>query len=179
MRLSQILGERHAESNRDRMRQIFKDVPVIYGFSSKAPLGRAAGPVLEQYLQSGGAAEIASGQPSAHLLSLFAPVSMTVVAGLTDGDVQASHRRDVCQFADDRLAPEQKLASSIGCCSETRPKCGCSSTGWSNMRRRSTQRCGIRRLSRRLWTRSPPTARRETAIWRSCATPMSSPCRRG
>jgi hypothetical protein len=109
MRLSQILGERHAESNRDRMRQIFKDVPVIYGFSSKAPLGRAAGPVLEQYLQSGGAAEIASGQPSARLLSLFAPVSMTVVAGLTDGDVQASHRRDVCQFADDRLAPEQKL----------------------------------------------------------------------
>jgi hypothetical protein len=34
---------------------------------------------------------------------------MTVVAGLTDADVQASHRRDVCQFADDRLAPEQKL----------------------------------------------------------------------
>jgi len=108
-RLSHILGERHAESNRDRMRQIFKDVPVIYGFSSKAPLGRAAGPVLEQYLQSGGAAEIASGQPSARLLSLFAPVSMTVTAGLTDADVQASHRRDVCQFADDRLAPEQKL----------------------------------------------------------------------
>ena len=109
MRLSQVLGERHAESNRDRMRQIFKDVPVIYGFSSKAPLGRAAGPVLEQYLQSGGASEIASGQPSARLLSLFAPVSMTVVAGLTDADVQISHRRDVCQFADDRLAPEQKL----------------------------------------------------------------------
>jgi hypothetical protein len=108
-RLSQILGERHAESNRDRMRQIFKDVPVIYGFSSKAPLGRAAGPVLEQYLQSGGAGEVASGKPSARLLSLFAPVSMTVVAGLTDADVQASHRRDVCQFADDRLAPEQKL----------------------------------------------------------------------
>ena len=77
MRLSQILGERHAESNRDRMRQIFKDVPVIYGFSSKAPLGRFAGPVLEQYFQNGGASEIASGQPSARLLSLFAPVSMS------------------------------------------------------------------------------------------------------
>jgi hypothetical protein len=107
--LSRILGERHAESNRDRMRQIFKDVPVIYGFSSKAPLGRYAGPVLEQYLQSGGVAEFAGGQPSGRLLSMFASVSMTTVAGLTDTDVQASHRRDVCQFADDRLTPEQKL----------------------------------------------------------------------
>src|SRR6476469_10128561 len=29
--LSRVLVERHADSNRDRMRQIFKDVPVIYG----------------------------------------------------------------------------------------------------------------------------------------------------
>src|SRR6266566_151736 len=34
-RLSRALGERHGESNRDRMRHIFKDVPLIYGFSSK------------------------------------------------------------------------------------------------------------------------------------------------
>src|SRR6202165_1588869 len=41
-RLARGLGERHGESNRDRMRHIFKDVPLIYGFSSKAPLGPAA-----------------------------------------------------------------------------------------------------------------------------------------
>src|SRR4249920_3176511 len=34
--LARMLGERHAESNRDHMRDIFKDVPVIYGFSGKA-----------------------------------------------------------------------------------------------------------------------------------------------
>ena len=55
------------------MRQIFKDVPVIYGFSSKAPLGRSAAPVLERYFQTGGAAEVASGRASGKLLTLFAP----------------------------------------------------------------------------------------------------------
>src|SRR6266700_4999132 len=48
-RMSQILSQRHGESNRDRMRLIFKDVPVIYGFSSKAPLGHSAGPMLDRY----------------------------------------------------------------------------------------------------------------------------------
>jgi hypothetical protein len=38
-RLSRSLAARHGESSRDRMRQIFKDVPAIYGFSSVAPLG--------------------------------------------------------------------------------------------------------------------------------------------
>jgi hypothetical protein len=60
-RLSRVLSERHGESNRDRMRHIFKDVPVIYGFSSKAPLGRTAGPILERYFQSGAATEVGSG----------------------------------------------------------------------------------------------------------------------
>jgi hypothetical protein len=109
-RLAQVLNERHAGSNRDRMRQIFKDVPVIYGFSSKAPLGRSAGPVLERYFQAGGAGEVASGRVSGKLLSLFAPVSMTVTAGATDRDAQAGYRSDVCRFADDRLSTEQKLA---------------------------------------------------------------------
>ena len=108
-RLAQVLNERHAESNRDRMRQIFKDVPVIYGFSSKAPLGRSAGPLLERYFQTAGAGEVASGRASAKLLSLFAPVSMTVTAGATERDSQAGYRSDVCRFADDRLSMEQKV----------------------------------------------------------------------
>src|SRR5512140_2407105 len=35
----QSLDAAHGESSRDRMRQVFKGVPVIYGFSSVAPLG--------------------------------------------------------------------------------------------------------------------------------------------
>ena len=58
------------------MRSIFKDVPVIYGFSSKAPLGPTAGAVLGRYFQSGAATDIGSGRVSAKLLNLFAPVSM-------------------------------------------------------------------------------------------------------
>jgi hypothetical protein len=107
-RLSRELSERHAESNRDRMRQIFKDVPVIYGFSAKAPLGARAGPVLERYFQAG-AGELANGRASSKLLGLFAPSSMTVAAGVRDSDPQAGYRRDVCQFSDDRLSPSQKL----------------------------------------------------------------------
>jgi hypothetical protein len=108
--LARVLGERYGESNRDRMRNIFKDVPVLYGFSSKAPLGHAARPLLERYFQTAPAGEIASGHVSPRLLSLFAPSSMTVAAGATTDDVHASFRRDVCEFADDRLSEPQRLA---------------------------------------------------------------------
>ena len=109
-RLSRVLNERHGESNRDRMRHIFKDVPVIYGFSSKAPLGRTAGPMLDRYFQSGASGEIGSGRASPRLLSLFAPVSMTVATGSSDSDRHAGYRQDVCHFSDDRLSTAQKLA---------------------------------------------------------------------
>ena len=108
-RLSQVLNERHGESNRDRMRRIFSDVPVIYGFSSKAPLGTAAGPLLDRYFQSGAGGEVGTGRASAKLLSLFAPSSMTVGAGVKDSDPDSGFRRDVCHFSDDRLSPAQKL----------------------------------------------------------------------
>jgi hypothetical protein len=108
-RLSRVLNERHGESNRDRMRYIFKDVPVIYGFSSKAPLGRTAAPMLDRYFQSGAGGEIGSGRASPKLLSLFAPSSMTVAAGSSNWDPHAGFRRDVCHFSDDRLSAAQKL----------------------------------------------------------------------
>jgi hypothetical protein len=109
-RVAALLGERHAESNRDRMRSIFKDVPVIYGFSSKAPLGRNAGPLLDRYFQTAPAGEIGEGKVSAKLLSLFAPSSMTVTSGLTSSETQASLRNDACHFVDDRLSPAKKVA---------------------------------------------------------------------
>ncbi len=52
-RVAALLSERYGQSNRDRLRHVFKDVPVLYGFSSKAPLGRTAGPLLERYFQIG------------------------------------------------------------------------------------------------------------------------------
>ncbi|MEJ6023828.1 hypothetical protein [Ramlibacter sp. PS4R-6] len=101
------LPEQHALSNRDRIRHIFKDVPVIYGFSSKAPLGRYAGPVVERWLQT--QPEVGSGKVNQKLLGAFAQVSMTVTPGITNADPQAKLRADACRFIDDRLSPAQKV----------------------------------------------------------------------
>lgn len=109
-RAAALLGEKHAESNRDRMRRIFHNVPVLYGFNSKAPLGRYAGPVLDKFFQTATPGEIGDGKVSPKLVSLFAPVSMTVMPGLTDAEAQASVRRDACNFVDDRLPDERKVA---------------------------------------------------------------------
>ncbi|HEX5123867.1 MAG TPA: hypothetical protein VFV97_11525, partial [Rhodanobacteraceae bacterium] len=109
-RVAQLLDARHADSNRDKMRMIFKDVPVIYGFSSKAPLGAKAGPMLERYFKAGAMPAIGTGRPSEKLLQLFAASSMTVASGATDADQQAGYRRDMCQFVDDRLSAEQRVA---------------------------------------------------------------------
>ena len=107
--VAQRLNERYGQSNRDRLRHIFHDVPVLYGFSSKAPLGRSAGPLLDRYFQAGRGNEIASGRASPSLLALFAPSSMTAVAGLTEADPHAGFRADVCQLADDRRTEVQKF----------------------------------------------------------------------
>lgn len=108
-RLAHALDRRHAESSRDRMRRIFMNVPVIYGFSSKAPLGPTAATLLGRYLQPSAVAEIGSGRPSHRLLEHFAEESMIAVAGLSDADPRAGYRRDACQFVDDRLSPADKL----------------------------------------------------------------------
>jgi hypothetical protein len=108
-RLSRALSARHGESSRDRMRLIFKDVPVIYGFSSVAPLGPTAASFLDRYFQSAGTREVGSGRASAKLLNQFAGHSLVVASGLSDSDPRTAYRQDVCHFADDRLSPEQKL----------------------------------------------------------------------
>ena len=104
------LNARYGESNRERLRHIFKDVPVLYGFSSKAPLGRYAGPLLDRYFQTAPPAKWPSGRPSATLLELFGPASMIAVPGLTDADPHAGFRGDMCGFADDKPSDAQKVA---------------------------------------------------------------------
>ncbi len=110
-RVARAMSERHAESSRDLMRRVFWGVPVIYGFQSLAPYGRMAGPMLSRYFEAGGAEEVGTGRPSESLLRLFGPSSMTVAAGMRDGEPNADFRTQVCRYYDDRLTPAQKLAS--------------------------------------------------------------------
>ncbi len=109
-RVARELGARHAESNRDIMRRIFVNVPVIYGFSSAAPLGPLSASLLNRSFQSGAGAELFSGRVNRPLLSTFAANSMTAVAGSTASDARAAYRGEVCRFVDDRLPAAQKLA---------------------------------------------------------------------
>ena len=109
-RVSRALNERHGESNREGMRRIFANVPVIYGFSAMAPLGAAAAPLLGRHLLSSGTSEFSSGRASSSLLGQFAGSSMTATAGMGDADPRANYRREVCQFFDEQRSPAQKLA---------------------------------------------------------------------
>ena len=108
-RMSHLAGERHAESNRDRMRSIFKGVPVIYGFSAKAPVGPTAASMLYRHFQADGIGDVGTGRVSSKLVGRFAANSMTVASGMTDADPRAAERRQYCRFSDDRLTAAQKL----------------------------------------------------------------------
>ncbi|MDP3223998.1 MAG: hypothetical protein Q8M96_12785, partial [Rubrivivax sp.] len=107
--LQRSLNAGHGESSHDRMRQVFKDVPVIYGFSSLAPLGPVAAATLGGYFRSHGAREIGRGRASAGLLRQFSPLGMSVAQGMSDQDPHAHVRQDVCRFVDDRLSDADRL----------------------------------------------------------------------
>jgi hypothetical protein len=107
-RLARAMSPRFADSSRDRMRHIFRNVPAIYGFSSVAPLGPLAASYLDRYFQAGGAHELAAGRPSPKLLAYFPGHSLTLTRGSTDADADAGFRRDTCQFLDDRISPVRR-----------------------------------------------------------------------
>lgn len=108
-RAANALSERNGENARDRMRRVFPNVPVIYGFQSLAPYGRTAGPMLHGYFRNGGGEPIGSGRVSPKLLALFAPASMVVTNGLREGDPNADYRAQACRYYDDRLTRGDKL----------------------------------------------------------------------
>ncbi|MGZ5039014.1 MAG: hypothetical protein ACXWGT_19795 [Usitatibacter sp.] len=110
-RIAQALSARHGEASRDLMRRLFPQVPVIYGFSSLAPYGRVAGPLLAQYFEQGNGGDIGSGRASDALLRLFGPSSMTMTTGMSDADPDSDYRGESCRFYDDRLPRASKLAS--------------------------------------------------------------------
>ena len=107
--MRRALNESHSESNRDRMRRIFSEVPVIYGFSSVAPLGPAASSLLDRYFHSSTSNEVGDGHVSQKFLDAFSGHSIAVASGVTSSDRQANYRRDVCQFLDERLSAAQTL----------------------------------------------------------------------
>jgi hypothetical protein len=107
--LAKKLGLRRGESGRDRMRLVFPDVPVIYGFSSVAPLGPFAASKLDRYFRSGGAAEVGKGRTSSKLLREFSANRMVAARGMSSGDALTAMRQDVCMFADDRMADAQRV----------------------------------------------------------------------
>jgi hypothetical protein len=110
-RLAQALIAQRGESSRDRMRLVFKDVPVIYGFSSAAPLGPVAASSLNRFFQTARPSDIGQGRPSSGLLRQFSAQGLTAARGMANGDPLTSMRQDVCMFADDRLSDAQRLAS--------------------------------------------------------------------
>ena len=103
-RIAQLLSERNAESARGRMRRIFPQVPLIYGFSSLAPYGRVAGPMLKGYFEAGATEEVGSGRASDKLLRLFGPASMVATRGAPAIDLEA------CRLFDDRVT----MAGRVG-----------------------------------------------------------------
>jgi hypothetical protein len=107
-RLAREMSPRFADSSRDRMRHIFRHVPVIYGFSSVAPLGPVAATYLDRYFRAGGAREVASGAPSSRLLAYFPGRSLTVTRGSTNADADAGFQHDVCQLLDEHRSPVER-----------------------------------------------------------------------
>jgi hypothetical protein len=109
LRLLRSMNSGHGESSRDLMRQIFKDTPAIYGFSSAAPLGPIAAAALEQHLRSAGTNEFGTGFVSHRLLERLNAYNMSVTSGLAVTHPAGSPRRDICGFADERLSDAQRL----------------------------------------------------------------------
>ncbi|HUR90625.1 MAG TPA: hypothetical protein VMZ74_16190 [Ramlibacter sp.] len=106
--LAKRLGLQRGESGRDRMRLVFPNVPVIYGFASVAPLGPVAAGLLNRYFQGAGAGEVGKGHTSGRLLSQFSQHRLVATRGMATGDPLAGLRRDVCMLADDRLSIAQR-----------------------------------------------------------------------
>ncbi len=172
------LNAGHGESSRDRMRLVFKDVPAIYGFSSVAPLGpEAAATARHSYFQANGTGEVGTGRVNSRLLGQFS----RELDGRDPRDDATPIRtprirRDVCQFADERLSRRADGSRFVHQLLQRRDgrSAGCSSTGskryaatLDDARPEGAGRVAGARA------RSRATARRATAISTSRAMPIS------
>ena len=101
---------RHGETTRDLMRRLFANVPVIYGFSSLAPLGRHAGPMLEGLMRGDAALDFGTARPNNKLLSVFGPSSMVMTSGMGASGEQAA----ICPLYDERRELGERVATWHG-----------------------------------------------------------------
>jgi hypothetical protein len=116
-KFTQALQQIHAESSRDRMRRIFDrrsgDLRFFVGGAARAPQAAA---LLGRYLQPSAIPEIGNGHASSRLLGVFAGESLISVSGLRVRIRGAQHRREVCQFIDNRLDTRPTSSSSSTTC---------------------------------------------------------------
>ena len=94
-RMARALAARHGDSAFEHMRRLFPGVPVIYGFTSKAPYGRVAGPMLDRHLAATASLSSAPGAVNEGLRRLFAPASLVVTEGQRETDPDAGYRAEV------------------------------------------------------------------------------------
>ena len=166
------------------------NVPLIYGFSSKAPLGATAGPLLDRYFQSGannGERRSATRRPTLDTLPVFRQrtrqpqvaralcgSSMTSARGLSDaGSAGQLSARRLPFLGRPRLSVAQKLGFVHEPTARDRLKCGCSSARSKVFR--------IAQRDRPIGARGIGGARRDRArsdgnasvIWISRGMPMS------
>ena len=147
-RLARALSERHErKQSRSHAPSLFKDVPVIYGFSSVAPLGPTAASFLGRYFQSAelGRSAAAVQAPAAQSVfrSLIGCRQRVERPGPTDG-VPAGRlplfRRSIIARAEARFCPSAPRPRDGG-------RCACSWTASSNILRRLARRpasaCGF------------------------------------
>lgn len=106
----QELSSGHGQSSRERMRRIFKGVPVIYGFPAGAPLGPVAAAALDRALRAGSGFAPGRGTPSRALLEPFAPFGMSSTAGTAAHGAEFDLRLEHCSLVDERLSTAHQLA---------------------------------------------------------------------
>ena len=136
-RLTRTLDQLHAESSRDRMRRIFTNVPVIYGFSSVAPLGPHAATLLGRYLQPSAIAEVGSGRPNSRLLGHFCDRVDDRRQRLERfGSARRSIGATCANSSTTGSRPRTSSPSSMGSCAATWRKCACSSSASKGCSRR-------------------------------------------
>jgi hypothetical protein len=120
-RILRGLNRDYPESNQDRMRRIFYEVPALYGFGRKAPLGASAASTLSRYFRSPGSTQemiraqenLARGAgprlANHRLAGYFPDPQMRIMGGLTPAEPKARVRAEMCKFFDDRLTSAGKL----------------------------------------------------------------------
>jgi len=102
-------------SFRESLRRSFMGVPRIYGFSSVAPRGEIAAPLLQRYFERKGdygrylAVAARDTQPNKDLLSSFPYTSLVQTTGLTPLEPAAGDRALICNVYDDTQTVAERL----------------------------------------------------------------------